>query len=212
MNDRLLRRQQVEEITGLSRSSLYRLMAAGEFPRPVAGQPRRRQVAGERRHELAEVTARGGHRVRRAAKGLWGQLWVATARLRADMKRRATADCCAGEITWQCDLMPPPLASACPRNSSTVCRPSEKGRRRASRGREPVSRQGPTVVVLYGICRTPAVQVSRDRRLRHSRPWSTVARGTYREVVRPPLHEHPACLEQVGAGIGLRYGASEPVS
>ena len=35
MHDRLLRRRQVEEITGLSRSSIYRLMADGEFPRPV---------------------------------------------------------------------------------------------------------------------------------------------------------------------------------
>ena len=35
MHDRLLRRREVEEITGLSRSSIYRLMADGEFPRPV---------------------------------------------------------------------------------------------------------------------------------------------------------------------------------
>ena len=35
MGDRLLRRQQVEEITGLSRSSIYRLMKSGEFPLPV---------------------------------------------------------------------------------------------------------------------------------------------------------------------------------
>ena len=35
MSDRLLRRQEVEELTGLSRSSIYRRMADGEFPRPV---------------------------------------------------------------------------------------------------------------------------------------------------------------------------------
>ena len=35
MYDRLLRRRQVEEITGLGRSSIYRLMPDGEFPRPV---------------------------------------------------------------------------------------------------------------------------------------------------------------------------------
>ena len=35
MRDRLLRRRQVEEITGMSRSSIYRLMQDGEFPRPV---------------------------------------------------------------------------------------------------------------------------------------------------------------------------------
>ena len=39
MGDRLLRRQQVEEITGLSRSSIYRLMKSGEFPRPVKVGP-----------------------------------------------------------------------------------------------------------------------------------------------------------------------------
>ena len=32
MEDRLLRRRQVEEITGMSRSSIYRLMRNGEFP------------------------------------------------------------------------------------------------------------------------------------------------------------------------------------
>ena len=39
MKDRLLRRRQVEEITGLSRSSIYRLMQEGEFPRPVRVGP-----------------------------------------------------------------------------------------------------------------------------------------------------------------------------
>ena len=35
MHDRLLRRRRVEEVTGMSRSSIYRLMQNGEFPRPV---------------------------------------------------------------------------------------------------------------------------------------------------------------------------------
>ena len=35
MHDRLLRRRQVEEITGMARSSIYRLMNMGEFPRAV---------------------------------------------------------------------------------------------------------------------------------------------------------------------------------
>ena len=39
MHDRLLRRRQVEEITELSRSSIYRLMQDGEFPRPVKVGP-----------------------------------------------------------------------------------------------------------------------------------------------------------------------------
>ena len=35
MNQRLLRRQEVEDLTGLSRASIYRLISEGEFPRPV---------------------------------------------------------------------------------------------------------------------------------------------------------------------------------
>ena len=35
MNDRLLRRREVEELTGLSRASIYRLMRSGSFPLPV---------------------------------------------------------------------------------------------------------------------------------------------------------------------------------
>ncbi len=39
MEERLLRRRQVEEITGLARSSIYRLMGQGAFPRPVRVGP-----------------------------------------------------------------------------------------------------------------------------------------------------------------------------
>ena len=39
MHDRLLRRRQVEETTGLSRSSIYRLMKKGKFPLPVRVGP-----------------------------------------------------------------------------------------------------------------------------------------------------------------------------
>ena len=39
MRDRLLRRRDVEDITGLSRSSIYRLMRKGEFPLPVKVGP-----------------------------------------------------------------------------------------------------------------------------------------------------------------------------
>ena len=39
MDYRLLRRRQVEEITGMSRSSIYRLMQVGEFPWPVRVGP-----------------------------------------------------------------------------------------------------------------------------------------------------------------------------
>ena len=39
MSDRLLRRREVEEITGLARSSIYRQMDRGSFPRPVKVGP-----------------------------------------------------------------------------------------------------------------------------------------------------------------------------
>ena len=39
MHDRLLRCCQVEEITGMSRSSIYRLMKSGEFPPRVKVGP-----------------------------------------------------------------------------------------------------------------------------------------------------------------------------
>ena len=39
MRDRLLRRREVERITGMSRSSIYRLMQSGGFPRPVRVGP-----------------------------------------------------------------------------------------------------------------------------------------------------------------------------
>ena len=35
MDDRLLSRKQVEKLTGLGRSTIYRLMRAGEFPTPI---------------------------------------------------------------------------------------------------------------------------------------------------------------------------------
>ena len=38
--ERLLRRREVEKITGLSRSSIYRLMPLGLFPRPVQVGPK----------------------------------------------------------------------------------------------------------------------------------------------------------------------------
>ena len=39
MGDRLLRRREVEAITGMGRSSIYRLMQDGAFPRPVRVGP-----------------------------------------------------------------------------------------------------------------------------------------------------------------------------
>lgn len=35
MSDQLLRRPEVERRIGLARSSIYRMMEAGEFPRPI---------------------------------------------------------------------------------------------------------------------------------------------------------------------------------
>lgn len=35
MKDKILRRPQVEELTGLPRSTIYQRMATGQFPRPI---------------------------------------------------------------------------------------------------------------------------------------------------------------------------------
>ena len=35
MTTRFLRRREVEEMTGLSRSTIYALMSRGEFPKPI---------------------------------------------------------------------------------------------------------------------------------------------------------------------------------
>ena len=57
MHDRLLRRRQVEEITGISRSSIYRLMKSGEFPQRVKVGRNGVQVEGKRHHGLGGVAA-----------------------------------------------------------------------------------------------------------------------------------------------------------
>ena len=40
MNDRLLRREEVETRCGIARSSIYRFMRCGQFPEPVRVGPR----------------------------------------------------------------------------------------------------------------------------------------------------------------------------
>ena len=35
MSERILRRPEVEDQTGLSRSTIYTMMTAGEFPKPI---------------------------------------------------------------------------------------------------------------------------------------------------------------------------------
>lgn len=51
MAQKLLRRTDVESLTGLSRTSIYRMMERGEFPRPVRIGPR---AVAWREHELSE--------------------------------------------------------------------------------------------------------------------------------------------------------------
>ena len=40
MEDKFLRRREVEEITGLSRSTIYRMVKTGQFPQPVRIRPK----------------------------------------------------------------------------------------------------------------------------------------------------------------------------
>jgi prophage regulatory protein len=54
MNDRILRRPEVERLTGLSRTTLYEWMKRGVFPRPVALGAR---LVGWRASDIAEWLA-----------------------------------------------------------------------------------------------------------------------------------------------------------
>ena len=64
MHDRLLRRREVEGITSMSRSSIYRLMQEGGFPRPVRVGP------AAVRWRASEITA--WLESRPVARGQWG--------------------------------------------------------------------------------------------------------------------------------------------
>jgi prophage regulatory protein len=54
MTDHILRRPEVERITGLSRSTLYSWISAGRFPRPVALGAR---LVGWRASDIAQWLA-----------------------------------------------------------------------------------------------------------------------------------------------------------
>jgi prophage regulatory protein len=54
MTDRILRRPEVEQLTGLSRSTLYNWIATGRFPKPVALGSR---LVGWRTSDIAEWLA-----------------------------------------------------------------------------------------------------------------------------------------------------------
>lgn len=58
MTERLLRRPAVEEMTGLSRSSIYAMMAGGDFPPPI--RIGRRAVAWKMSAVTAWIEGRSG--------------------------------------------------------------------------------------------------------------------------------------------------------
>lgn len=53
-SDRMLRRREVEHLTGFSRAHIYRLMAEGAFPRPYQLSAR---AVGWKQSEIAEWMA-----------------------------------------------------------------------------------------------------------------------------------------------------------
>ncbi len=59
MSARLMRRQEVEKLTGLSRASIYRLIRSGRFPPPVRVSDAAVRVEGERDQRLDRVPAGG---------------------------------------------------------------------------------------------------------------------------------------------------------
>ena len=72
MTDRLLRRREVERVTSMSRSAIYRLMQEGDFPRPVRVGP---AAVRWRQSDIAEwlesrPVARGEHDPQTGQRGL----------------------------------------------------------------------------------------------------------------------------------------------
>ena len=65
MTDRLMTRSEVEERTGLSRTSIYRLMREGTFPEPIKIGPR-----AVRWHE-SEIEAYLASRPRASGDGIY---------------------------------------------------------------------------------------------------------------------------------------------
>ena len=70
MRDRLLRRREVERITGLSYSSIYRLMPLGQIPRAGVRQFQSREVEGKRHRRLDGFPAIERRRILTAQGGL----------------------------------------------------------------------------------------------------------------------------------------------
>ena len=64
MRERLLRRPEVERVTGLARSSIYRLMQSGDFPRPVKVGPAAVRWRESDIDGLAGIAPHSGWRVR----------------------------------------------------------------------------------------------------------------------------------------------------
>lgn len=58
--ERLLKREEVEALVGLGKNTLYRLIAAGEFPRQLAVGPRARRWRLSEVQEWLESRPRGG--------------------------------------------------------------------------------------------------------------------------------------------------------
>ena len=70
MNDRLLRRREVEELTGLSRASIYRLMRSGRFPLPVRVSATAVRWKASDITDLDRIPAGSGERTRVVARRL----------------------------------------------------------------------------------------------------------------------------------------------
>lgn len=59
-SERLLKRAEVEDLVGIGKNTLYRLIAAGEFPRQLAVGPRARRWRLSEVREWLESRPRGG--------------------------------------------------------------------------------------------------------------------------------------------------------
>ena len=211
MGDRLLRRREVEELTGLSRASIYRLMRGGRFPATCQGQHYGRQVEGKRNHHLDTVPAGGGGNSRRQ---------LATHRLCREVVRpllheRPAADeqigPCIGLFDTAAKQMGQCRLADCPGCIRLFHRPCLEGRSEPvapSPGRQGRLNGGPS----SGSCRSASCQVADETGNRYpNHPPAAVPGSTPRGPGRsggPDALGPPSCARR---GI-VHVASSRPIS
>ena len=204
MGDRLLRLHEVEEITGLGNSTIYRKIGDGTFPRSVRVTPR---SVRWRRSDIDEwiesLPVTGEDSEGRETSGVGGE--------RPRTERPKTQRGVRHTVVTSRRISSPPKrrnpGAASPDHLRTAPRPTYRAGAGSGRGarRRPRRIPAPVALSYAGVSPVPDHQWESawwiiDQKL--------VARLRLREVVRPSLHQREALREQFGACIGLGHGVS----